>query len=114
MYELITINKTQMPIRFGMNALRLFCKATNKNLNDLSKLGQDLSLDDSVHLINAGLKDGHRKAGKEYSFTIEDVSDWLDDDINILTEAMNIFAEQFNTSGSGNDQGTSSPKKVKK
>lgn len=114
MYELITINKKEYPIRYGMNALRLYCRATDKTLNDLSSLGQGMTLEDSIQLIQAGLQDGHRKAGKEYKLTIEDIADFLDDDLNILTEAMNIFANQFNTNESGNDKGTSRPKSLKK
>lgn len=114
MYELIEINKKQMPIRYGMNALRIFCKATNKSLNDLSNLGLSMSLDDSCELILAGLKDGHRKAGKELNLSVEDISDFLDDDMDLLARAMDIFGSQFNTSeDKGNEKGTTLPKKKK-
>lgn len=113
MYELITINNKEIPIRFGMNSLRNFCKATNKSLNDLSNLGADMSLDDSVQLIKAGLDDGGRKAGVNSNFTIEDISDFLDDDMDLLARAMDIFSSQFNTEEKekGNAKGTTLPKK---
>lgn len=115
MYELITINGKEHPIRFGMNSLRIFCKATNKSLNDLSNLGADMSLDDSVNLIKAGLEDGGRKAGKPSNYSIEDISDFLDEDMDLLARAMNIFSEQFNTEETekGNAKGTTLPKKKK-
>mgnify|MGYP006969370929 FL=1 len=113
MFELITINGKELPIKYGMNALRIFCKATNKTLGDLEKLGNHLTLDDSVHLIIAGLKDGHRKAGKPFNLTVEDISDVLDDDISIIERAMEIFSEQFSLKEEGNDKGTTPPKKKK-
>ena len=113
MYELITINNKEIPIFFGMNALRLFCKATNKSLNDLSSLGSNMSLDDSCELIKAGLIDGHRKAGKDFKMTIEDIADLLDDDMDLLARAMDIFSSQFTTEGKGNEKGNTLPRKKK-
>ena len=43
MYEIVVINKNDYPVRFGMNSLRLFCKDTGRTLQDLDKLGQDMS-----------------------------------------------------------------------
>lgn len=114
MYELITIKGKELSISYGMNALRIFCKETNKTLNDLSLIGVDMTLDDSVHLIKAGLQDGHRRAGQPFSITIEEISDWLDDDMEILTKAMNIFADQYNTAPEGNVKGGKAPKGKKK
>jgi|TARA_R100000388_G_scaffold39921_2_gene30822 hypothetical protein len=113
MYELITINGKEHPIRFGMNALRIFCKETDRSLNDLGTLGKNMTLDDSCQLIKAGLSDGYRKAGKEFNISVEDISDFLDDDMDLLTRAMNIFSEQFNTEDKGNDKGNTLPKKKK-
>ena len=91
-----------------MNALRLYCKATDKTLNDLSKLGQGMTLEDSIQLIGAGLQDGHRKAGKEYKLTIEDIADFLDDDMNI-NESKMTFKKKFDmgccNSNFTNDEG---------
>ena len=58
MYEVVILNGKDYSIRFGMNALRMYCKQTNKSLNDLEKLGQDMGLDDACQLILAGLTDG--------------------------------------------------------
>lgn len=113
MYELITINNKEFAIRYGMNALRIFCKETNKTLNDLSKLGNDMSLEDSIQLVKAGLMDGGRKAGQPCLLSIEDIADALDDDMDLLTRAMDIFSSQFNTEEKGNAKGDTLPKKKK-
>ena len=38
MYEIVIINGKDYPVRFGMNALRMFCKDTDRALSDLDKL----------------------------------------------------------------------------
>lgn len=105
MYQLITINGKELPIRFGMNALRIFGKNTNTSLNDMQNLGADMKLDDSIHLIKAGLEDGHRKAGKPFSITVEDISDWMDDDMDLIVRAMDIFNAQYEVEPVGKSKG---------
>jgi|TARA_R100000426_G_C4817462_1_gene109045 hypothetical protein len=95
MFEIVILNKKDFPIRFGMNALRIYCKKTNTSLQDLDKLGQDLSLDNACQLILAGLQDGARVAGKQFSLTVEDVADILDDDMDALQKCFDVFSEQF-------------------
>ena len=118
MFELLTITengkKKELPIRFGMNSLRLFTKATNKTLNDLQYLGSDMSLEDALQLIQAGLIDGHRKAGQEYIYSIEDIADFLDEDQSVLERAMKVFGDQYNTEPQGKESREVKPLKNKK
>jgi len=95
MFEVVILNKKDFPIRFGMNALRIYCKKTNTSLQDLDKLGEDLSLDKACQLILAGLQDGARVAGKDFDLTVEDIADILDDDMEALQKCFDIFGEQF-------------------
>jgi hypothetical protein len=95
MFEVVILNKKDFPIRFGMNALRIYCKKTNTSLQDLDKLGQDISLDNACQLILAGLQDGARVAGKDFDLTVEDIADILDDDMEALQKCFDVFAEQF-------------------
>ena len=106
MFEVVILNKKDYPIRFGMNALRIYCKQTNKSLTDLEKLGQDMSLDDACQLILAGLRDGARVAGKDFSLNVEDMADILDDDFEALQKCLNVFSEQFSAkyNKEGNDK----------
>ena len=103
MYEIVIINGKDYPVRFGMNALRLFCKETNRSLTDLDKLGNDLSLDDACCLIKAGLADGARKAGKEFTLGVEDISDILDEDFDAMQKVLDVFSTQF-TAKMGNEK----------
>jgi hypothetical protein len=95
MFEVVILNGKDYPIRFGMNALRIYCKQTNRSLQDLDKLGVDMSLDDACQLILAGLRDGARVAGKEFSLSVEDIADILDDDFAALQSCFDVFTTQF-------------------
>ena len=103
MFEVVILNGNDYPIRFGMNALRIYCKKTNTSLQDLDKLGQDISLDDACQLILAGLQDGARVAGKDFDLTIEYIADILDEDFEAMQKCFDIFGEQF--SAKFNDEG---------
>lgn len=100
--NVIEIDKKIVPIRFGMNALRLFCKDQNIKLNELSRLGNDIGLDEACSLILCGLKDGARKNKTSIDLTVDDIADALDEDFTILEKAMEIFANSFNTAIKGN------------
>lgn len=95
MYEIVVINGKDYPVRFGMNSLRNFTKATDRSLQDLDKLGDGMSLDDACQLVLAGLKDGARVSGKECSLNVDDVADLLDDDFDALNRVLEVFASQF-------------------
>ena len=95
MFEVVILNGKDYSLRYGMNALRLYCKRTNRSLQDLDKLGQDMGLDDACQLILAGLQDGARVAGKDFDLTIEDIADILDEDFGALQKCFDVFGEQF-------------------
>ena len=95
MYEIVVINGKDYPVRFGMNSLRNFTKATGRSLQDLDKLGDGMSLDDACQLVLAGLKDGARVSGKECSLNVDDIADLLDDDFDALNRVLEVFASQF-------------------
>tara|TARA_R100000654_G_scaffold39612_2_gene65451 strand:- start:2439 stop:2786 length:348 start_codon:yes stop_codon:yes gene_type:complete len=114
MYEIVILNGQDYPVRFGMNSLRVFCHATGRSLQDLEKIGFDLSLNDACELIKAGLSDGARKAGKDFQMTTEDIADLLDEDFEALQRVLDVFATQFTAKAgsTGNEKGgKKTPKK---
>jgi len=121
-YELIKLknedgNMDNHPCRFGMNTLRLFTTLTGIPLNEIDKIGENIDLDTAIKLAFCGLKDGYRKAGKEFTLSLDDVGDLMDYDINALATIMDVFANQFNAvipDESGNVKGVKSPKGPKK
>lgn len=83
------------PVKFGFAALMNFTDMSGYKLNDLDKLGENMTLSDAVKLIYCGLKNGARVEKKKFNSSLEDVADWLDDNQNALQEVLNIFAESF-------------------
>ena len=112
MYEIVFINGKDYPVRFGMNALRMFCKDTDRALSDLDKLGESMSLDDACFLILNGIKDGSRVSGQECSLTVESVADLLDEDFEALNKVLEVFSAQFSAK-LGNEGNVKAAKKKK-
>ena len=84
--------KEKRPLKFGMNALRKF--ASNGNL-DLGMFEGEMNFNDVLKLIHIGLEEGARKEQKEFKFTIDDVCDWLDDDVDKIEECITILTSQM-------------------
>ena len=116
MYEIVIINGKDYPVRFGMNSLRNFTKATGRSLQDLDKLGEGMSLDDACQLILAGLQDGARVSGKECSLNVDGVADLLDDDFDALNKVLEVFSTQLSAKfeDEGNVKATKKVAKTKK
>ena len=83
------------PVKYGMNALAIFGDLTGTGLNDLSKFETEMTFSEVLSLIYAGLKEGARQAKKEFTLTVEDVGDFLDDDVDKIQEFMKVFTEQM-------------------
>ena len=102
-YEIVKLGKKDMPMYFGFNALRKFCRNTGTTLNQLSNFGTSLSLDDIVELVYCGCAEGHRRACVEFKMTSDDIADLLDGDSKGLEKAMELFGEHMGKSF-GNDK----------
>ena len=94
-YEIVKLGKKDLPVYFGFNALRKYCRATGTSLNELSNLGTSMSLDDIVELIYHGTMEGHRRAKVDFDMTSDDIADLLDGDQNGMQKAMELFAEHM-------------------
>lgn len=95
MVKSVKIGGEERPVKFGFSALMNFCDLAGYKLNDLGRLGEDMTLGDAVNLIWCGLKDGARAEKKKFTLTSEDVADFLDDDIGALNDVLAVFAESF-------------------
>ena len=94
-YTFIEINNKKYPIKFGFNALRKYSTKTNTTLQDLDKLGSDMTLDDALTLIYCGVEDGYRAAKQKCEISIDDLADLIDNDYDSIGKAMEILAEQM-------------------
>ena len=90
-YEIIELANKKYPIFFGFNGLRKYCAKTGTSLNKLMTLGQDMTLDEALQLVLVGIEEGCRKSGQEFKLTIDELGDILDEDMNGLATALNVF-----------------------
>lgn len=105
-------DSTQMAIHFGWGALRHWTNATGKSIADLEK-GSEMTLEETMWLIWAGLKQGAYKAGESFDLTIEDVADLMDENPTFLPTALEQFSLSLATAGSPNPQAGAAPRKKK-
>tara|TARA_R100001163_G_C5059754_1_gene196465 strand:+ start:102 stop:428 length:327 start_codon:yes stop_codon:yes gene_type:complete len=94
-YTFIEINNKKLPIKFGFNALRKYSSKTNTSLQDLDKIGADMTLNDALTLIYCGIEDGYRAAKQECEIGIDDLADLIDGDFDSIGKAMEILTEQM-------------------
>lgn len=113
-YEIVKLGKKDLPIYFGFNALRKYCRSTGTSLQKLGTLGTDMSLDDIVELIFHGTQEGHRRAGIDFDLNSDDIADLLDGDQTGMQKAMELFAEHMGMTFGNNEQEKSDPEKKMK
>ena len=94
-YTFIEINNKKLPIKFGFNALRKYSSKTNTSLQDLDKIGADMTLNDALILIYCGIEDGYRAAKQKCEIGIDDLADLIDGDFDSIGKAMEILTEQM-------------------
>tara|TARA_R110002051_G_scaffold280089_1_gene341635 strand:+ start:8462 stop:8791 length:330 start_codon:yes stop_codon:yes gene_type:complete len=94
-YTFVKINEKKFPVKFGFNALRKYSALTNTSLQELDKLGQDMSLDSALTLIFCGIEDGYRAAKQQCEITIDSLADLIDEDFDAIGRCMEVLAEQM-------------------
>ncbi len=84
------------PIHYGFAALGEWCDITGIGLQELGKLGENMSLNSAMALIYCGLKHGARRNKEDFNYTVDDVADWIDEEgMDIFNEAMEVFSESL-------------------
>ena len=107
-YSKVKIADAEYPVSFGMNALAAFTRDAGLSLKQLGNLEEHLDLQNTLLLVHCGLNDGHRKARKDgvtsgqFTLTIEDVGDMLDQDWTALQRVLDVFTDAMPTAKEGN------------
>ena len=104
MTKTVEINGKEYPVKFGYSALSKFCDIAGLALNELDKLGSEMTLSQAIALVWCGLKDGARYDKMKFNLAVEDVADLLDDDADALNKVLEVFSDSFgdNTETKGN------------
>lgn len=95
----VKIAGQDMPIYYGMFARQQYLDELGINIADMADeekteqiLNRANTLEGSIRLAYICIKDGHRKAKKEFSLTYEDFCDLLDDEPDYLS-VLNTISE---------------------
>ena len=94
-YTFVEIGGQKHPIKFGFNALRKYSAKTDTSLQDLDKLGQEMSLDGALTLIHCGIEDGYRAAKQLCELTLDDLAVLIDEDFDSIGRCMEVLSEQM-------------------
>jgi len=98
MVKYVEIGGEQRPVKYGFAALMEFTEANGYTMADLDKLGDNMKLKDALFLVWCGLKHGARVEKKPFSFSIEDIADWLDETPQAMENVLNVFSSSFSDS----------------
>jgi hypothetical protein len=99
----IRINEVEYPVRFGLNALRLYCSSRKIDFEQFQREIPEMvngtisfdSIEKLALLIQSGVKDGIRKEKTKQELpTIEDVID-LFENAEEFAKAMELFASSL-------------------
>ena len=93
--QLVKVGDNTYPVKYGFNALRLFCNASGIELQELEKLGESITFDYAINLVWAGLKDGARVEKQNFYLTVEDVADLLGQDPSLINQCVELFTASF-------------------
>ena len=88
----ITSGGKEYAVKFGMNALAMFCEMENISFDELNKLGTSLRIGQMISLAYCGLKEGARVCKQDFNLTKEDIGDMMDDDKDLITNIMSAFS----------------------
>ena len=99
MQEHIEIAGKKYPVKYGFNALRIFTVETGISFQYIGKLGDGITLEQAICLMYAGLKDGARVEKVDFTMSMDDVADLLDQDQEALNKCMEAFARSFSDAG---------------
>jgi hypothetical protein len=99
MQEHIEIAGKTYPVKYGFNALRIFTSLSGVKLQDMGQLSTEINLEQAIFLMYAGLKDGARAEKINFTLSVDDVADLLDQDQEALNKCMEVFARAFADAG---------------
>ena len=98
MVKYVEIGGEERPVKFGFAALMEFTEENGYTMADLDNLGENMKLKDALFLVWCGLKHGARVEKKPYSYSIEEVADWLDEQPEAMDKVLNVFSSSFGAS----------------
>ena len=93
MVRFTKINNTEVPVSFGNATLIRFEEETGISILTLGQ--ETLNYKNTLKLIYEALRDGHRKEGKSFDWTFEDMCDEFDEDMAAINRVMELFSNSM-------------------
>lgn len=91
----LKINGKDHEISFKLNAHRLYCEAKGCTLNELYKrLSSKDNFDAYIDLTYYALKEAARQQGKEFEMSIDDLYNWVGDNVDQIPAIIEIYISQ--------------------
>ena len=94
MVDYINIGGENRPVRFGMNAIRLYSEEYNVAIDEVDRISKKTKFSKLIGLFYYGLKDGARADKKDFPYDVITVSDWFDEDVNLVEQMTTIWITQ--------------------
>ena len=91
----IKVGEKLYPVKYGFNALRIFCNESGIEVQEIENISQSMSLDHAINLVWAGLKDGARVEKIDFNLSVEDIADMMDEENTLITQCMELFIASF-------------------
>lgn len=98
----IETGRGMLPFSWGMAALTRFCEENDLSLNDFAQLEKEMKPRVLLSLMWHGFKDGHRKEGKDFAMTIDDIADMMDESEGLMQRCMDAVANSMPVGGNVN------------
>ena len=83
------------PVKYGMNALAIIARIEDIDLAEITEDGSGVNFTLLRTIVYAGLAEGARAEKKDFTLTIEDVGDYLDNDVDKTEEFVELMSEQM-------------------
>ena len=93
MVRFTKINNTEVPVSFGNATLIRFEEETGISILTLGQ--ETLNYKNTLKLIYEALRDGHRKEGRSFDWTFEDMGDEFDEDMAAINRVMELFSNSM-------------------
>jgi len=93
--KLIEFGGQKRPVKYGMNALAFISKVESIDMANISAMGDGIDFSLMRTIVYAGLQEGARAEKKEFTLTLEDVGDFMDGEVDIAEEFVELMSEQM-------------------
>lgn len=91
----IDFGGVKRPAKYGMNALSIIAKIEDIDLSNISVMGDGIDFSLMRTIVFAGLQEGARAEKKDFTLTLEDVGDFMDGEIDIAEEFVQLMSDQM-------------------